>query len=407
MTAISKGKPVSKRKSIALKPTNNLPSSAPQASNEADRVSQLIQRMVSGDPLHEIDDFEAILRVPLPKNEWEKFVREVQEREVALLRQSDAKADPKRCVVWGSGWKNEDGSFDHTWKGADDGKTIPDSSVKIVYRLDPYTGTLHPLSTLAVIAQIQLGIQLRDSNLLGFESAEERMRERLHTWLRNAKSHSESMIPSKSLFKLWQKPVSNTTEYKILKERYLKEESAHGRKRHNDRAHVLAQELQFKCEEILKEMTQPNPSREDWMQMMIEVIHAVRHNDKLLLVAQKGQKKRVSDLAKLRGGRRMDPFSKLVYDVCDKLYEKDPSRRPWPCEVFAKLNAKRWIDQFGNDFIIRSGKDPSKISKKAFDDARNHWASDRDIPAPSVRRPPKGMELPKPVKCVEKAVIKR
>jgi hypothetical protein len=404
MTTIPKGKPVSKRKSIALKPTNNLPSSAPQASNEADRVSQLIQRMVTGYPLHEIDDFEAILRVPLTKHEWGEFVREVQEREVARLKQRDAKADPKRWVVWGSGWKNEDGSFDHTWKGADDGKTIPDSSVKIVYLLDPDTGTLRPLSILAVIAQIQLGIQLQDSNLLGFKSAEERMRERLHTWLRNAKCHSENVIPSE---KLLQQTVSNTEDYELLVKQYLEEESAHAKKRHNDRAHVLAQELQFKCEEILKEMTQPNPSREDWMQMMIEVIHAVRDNDKLLLVSQKGQKKRVSDLAKLRGGRRMDSFSKLVYEVCDKLYKKDPTHRPWPYEVFAKLNAKRCIDQFENDYIIRSGKDPLKISKKAFDDARNHWASDRDIPAPAVRRPPKGMELPKPVKCFEKAVIKR
>lgn len=407
MTAISKRKPVSRRKSIALKPDNNLPSSAPQACNEADRVAQLIQRMVSGDPLNQIDDLEAILRVPLTKHDWGKFVREVQEREVARLRQRDAKANPKRWVVWGSGWKNEDGSFDHTWDGADDGKTIPESSVKIVYLLDPDTGTLQPLSILAVIAQIQLGIQLQDSNQFGFKSAEERMKKRLHTWLKNAKCHSENVIPSKSLLKLWQKPVSNTDDYKILKEQYLEEESAHAKKRHNDRAHVLAQELQIKCEEILKEMTQPNPSREDWMQMMIEVIQAVRDNDKLLLVSQKGQKKRVSDLAKLRGGRRMDPFSKLVYEACDKLYKRDPSRRPWPYEVFVKLNAKRCIDKHGNDFIIVSGKAYLKVSKKAFDDARNHWASDRHIPAPPVRRPPKGMELPKPVKCLEKAGIKR
>lgn len=358
------------------------------------KLKQLME-LASHDMMN-VDDLEDAMPCPLSNSDWQRLVQKLRMAEADRVKRMHGFLDPKKCVFVGDAWKGDHEELAYTWPGADDGLQPPEEAIELLFIVNFDSFEIQPEPFLALAAHIQLGIPIHDSNSIGFASEEDKVRRQIRAWAKAANLHMEAMVPSRTLKRLWRRSEGGIKQFADLLERYHQEEAEHNSRRRDTRSHEFAQELQWRCSELIEAIDRPSKSDDDWLLLMRLFNHASQLHENLLRAATRGHRDRILRMLRQRGPRSQ-PFSVLVTRACDVLLQLNPGRRPWPKEVLDEMKAE--VIQKGEGAFIRfreSVNSPFEtVTIKAFHDARHRWAKDRGLRTAGTRRPPPGMTLPK------------
>ena len=368
------------------------------------RKTKLLHLLTSREIIR-LDQVERLLTPRPRKSEWRKLVSEIHRVESQRLLAKKERVALEAALVIGDAWVMGKDRLAWTWRGANDRLDAPKSSIPVILKLDWVTATYVIHGPLAGAAMIMLGIAPRGEGA----SSKERFLNHLNYWGETASACVENLAPSPALSSMLDRldsragqfpeasdPEEKLKLYKAAKAKYLEEEAS--KKRFNDLAHQLAVELGEQIQNINEGLNQERLQREEWFDVAISVINAVRLHDRLELVMRKGQQERIWQLHE-RHGKNEDIFANLVRAACERCYARNPKRRPYPREVLDEMRAKViWMPNGDKGIAPKADRPPkwNKVVVKSFDDARGKWARDRNIPHKGPKRPPKGMGLPDP-----------